>query len=43
MANNYILKGDINYHLIREFLDNPNKLYNNSIKGDLNYHLIREF
>ena len=26
-----ILKGDLNYHLIREFLDNPNKLYNNFI------------
>ena len=35
MANNYILKGDLNYHLIREFLDNPNKLYNNSININL--------
>ena len=42
MANNYILKGDLNYHLIREFLDNPrefldnpSKLYNNSININL--------
>ena len=30
-----ILKGDLNCHLIREFLDNPNKLYNNSININL--------
>ena len=29
-----ILKGNLNYHL-REFLDNPNKLYNNSININL--------
>ena len=30
-----ILKGDLNYHLIREFLDNPNNVYNNSININL--------
>ena len=30
-----ILKGDLNYHLIRKFLDNFNKLYNNSININL--------
>ena len=30
-----ILKGDLNNHIIREFLDNLNKLYNNSININL--------
>ena len=30
-----LLKGDLNYHLIRGFLDNSNKLYNNSININL--------